>query len=410
MELLCEKDSPEKDSAEKTQQKIRNSKDRTLSDIDNLRLPKIYNSESEKLEEIPLINYMKNLESKNGMLYITESAPAYKPEYTFENFVVGKSNELAHAMSLSVAHYPAMQYNPLFIYGPPGLGKTHLLYAITHEIMTTKPSFNILYVTSEDFTNELVLSITRNKTQQFREKYRNADVLLIDDIQFIGGKEATQEEFFHTFNALYDANKQIILSSDRLPKEINNLEQRLRSRFELSVFADIKPPDVELRSAIIKRKAFEMRLNIPNEVINYIADNVKDNVRQIEGLLKRIHAFSIVRNEPITTSLVKQFTSDITVNTSQITKEKILDCVCSGTGVSSEDILSKKKTKDIVIARQITSYFLRTLNDMSLMDIGKFLNRDHTTIMDSVEKIKNMISSDPAFSEKINKISEDIKN
>ena len=316
------------------------------------------------------------------------------PKYTFDTFVVGANNNLAHAASLAVAESPGEVYNPLFIYGGVGLGKTHLMHSIAHFILKNNPKAKILYVTSEKFTNELIDAI-RNKnnttTTEFREKYRNNDVLLIDDIQFIIGKESTQEEFFHTFNTLYEAKKQIIISSDKPPKEIETLEERLRSRFEWGLTVDIQSPDYETRMAILRKKEEMEGYNIDNEVIKYIATNIKSNIRELEGALTKIVALSKPgTNRDITIELAEEALKDlISPNAArEVTPESIMQVVCDHFGITQLDIASQKRSRDIVIPRQIVMYLCRDMTDTPLQTIGKYMGgRDHTTIIHGAEKI-----------------------
>ena len=316
------------------------------------------------------------------------------PKYTFDTFVVGANNNLAHAASLAVAESPGEVYNPLFIYGGVGLGKTHLMHSIAHFILKNNPKAKILYVTSEKFTNELIDAI-RNKnnttTTEFREKYRNNDVLLIDDIQFIIGKESTQEEFFHTFNTLYEAKKQIIICSDKPPKEIETLEERLRSRFEWGLTVDIQSPDYETRMAILRKKEEMEGYNIDNEVIKYIATNIKSNIRELEGALTKIVALSkLGTNRDITIELAEEALKDlISPNAArEVTPESIMQVVCDHFGITQLDIASQKRSRDIVIPRQIVMYLCRDMTDTPLQTIGKYMGgRDHTTIIHGAEKI-----------------------
>ena len=316
------------------------------------------------------------------------------PKYTFDTFVVGANNNLAHAASLAVAESPGEVYNPLFIYGGVGLGKTHLMHSIAHFILKNNPKAKILYVTSEKFTNELIDAI-RNKnnttTTEFREKYRNNDVLLIDDIQFIIGKESTQEEFFHTFNTLYEAKKQIIISSDKPPKEIETLEERLRSRFEWGLTVDIQSPDYETRMAILRKKEEMEGYNIDNEVIKYIATNIKSNIRELEGALTKIVALSkLGTNRDITIELAEEALKDlISPNAArEVTPESIMQVVCDHFGITQLDIASQKRSRDIVIPRQIVMYLCGDMTENTLKTIGKYMGgRDHTTIIHGAEKI-----------------------
>ena len=315
------------------------------------------------------------------------------PRYTFDSFVVGANNNLAHAASLAVAESPGEIYNPLFIYGGVGLGKTHLMHSIGHFILKNNPQAKVLYVTSEKFTNELIDAI-RNKnnisTTEFREKYRNNDILLIDDIQFIIGKESTQEELFHTFNSLYEAKKQIIISSDKPPKEIETLEERLRSRFEWGLTVDIQSPDYETRMAILRKKEELEGYNIDNEVIKYIATNVKSNIRELEGALTKIVALSKLNKQEITIELAEEALKDLISpnETKEVTPELIIQVVADHFGITPLDISSQKRNKEVVFPRQIVMFLCRSMTDTPLQAIGKYLGgRDHTTIIHGYEKI-----------------------
>ena len=333
------------------------------------------------------------------------------PKYTFDSFVIGNSNRFAHAASLAVAESPAKAYNPLFIYGGVGLGKTHLMHAIGHYILANNPKSKVVYVSSEKFTNELINSIKDDKNVEFRNKYRNVDVLLIDDIQFIAGKERTQEEFFHTFNDLHEANKQIILSSDRPPKEIPTLEDRLRSRFEWGLIADIQPPDFETRIAILKKKADVENLNIPNEVMVYIATKIKSNIRELEGALIRIVAFSSLTNKEIGIDLASEALKDIisSRNSKQVTIELIQDIVSSYFNLKVEDFKSSRRTRNITFPRQIAMYLCRKLTDMSLPKIGEeFGGRDHTTVIHACEKISKGLKEDENLQDNIAELTKKI--
>ncbi|NSW92031.1 MAG: chromosomal replication initiator protein DnaA [Firmicutes bacterium] len=318
------------------------------------------------------------------------------PKYTFDTFVIGSGNQLAHAASLAVAEAPARSYNPLFIYGGVGLGKTHLMHAIGHYIMQQTPSLKVLYVSSEKFTNELINAIKDDKNEAFRQKYRNIDVLLIDDIQFIAGKERTQEEFFHTFNALYEANKQIIISSDKPPREIVTLEERLRSRFEWGLQADIQPPDYETRIAILKKKAQLENIYIPDDVYEFIADNIASNIRELEGALIRVIAYSSLVKSEINLDITKEALKDIlsAIKTRIINSDIIIEVVSRYFGLKPEDFKSKKRNRDIAFPRQVAMYLCRELTDMSLPQIGnEFGGRDHTTVMHAFSKISENINT-----------------
>ena len=340
-------------------------------------------------------------------------AKLLNPKYTFDTFVIGAGNRFAHAASLAVAEQPAKAYNPLFIYGGVGLGKTHLMHAIGHYILEHNPHSRVLYLSSEKFTNEFINAIRDNRGEEFRNKYRNIDILLIDDIQFIAGKEQTQEEFFHTFNALHEAHKQIIISSDRQPKEIPTLEERLRSRFEWGLITDIQPPDLETRVAILRKKAKAENLEIPNEAIMYIANHINTNIRELEGALIRVIAYSSLVNEDITSHLAAQALKDIIPagRPKSITIHDIQQTVGDYFGLKIEDFKARKRTKAIAFPRQVAMYLSRELTDFSLPKIGEaFGGRDHTTVIHAHEKISNMIENDQELYKVINNLSEKIKN
>ena len=325
--------------------------------------------------------------------------PISQVNYTFDNFIIGASNKFAHAACYAVAESPARSYNPLFIYGDSGLGKTHLMYAIINHLRQNNPDINIVYIKGDEFTNQLVDSIRHNDQQKFRDKYRKCDVLLIDDIQFIAGKESTQEEFFHTFNALYENYKQIILTSDRPPKEIKTLEDRLKSRFEWGLIADIQPPDLELRVAIIKKKAEEIGIDLPHDLHMFLAENLRKNVRQIEGSINKLSALSMLSGKKLDMELVNSFISELLGGDEpvQVTVDKIFDAVSEKYGVSKEDIYGTHRTKEIATARHVTIYLLRNLTDMSLPNIGRMFNRDHSTIMNSIDVVERRLRSDSMF-------------
>ena len=329
------------------------------------------------------------------------------PKYTFDTFVIGSGNRFAHAASLAVAEAPAKAYNPLFIYGGVGLGKTHLMHAIGHYVLEHNPTANVVYVTCEKFTNEFINSIRDNRPEDFRNKYRTADILLIDDIQFLAGKESTQEEFFHTFNTLHGENKQIVISSDRPPKEIPTLEDRLRSRFEWGLITDITPPDLETRIAILRKKAKAEGLDIPNEVLIYIANQIDTNIRELEGALIRVVAYSSLENKDITSELAAEALKGIIPSSKPkvITVQDIQKVVSEQYGIRMEDFKSKKRTKNIAFPRQIAMYLSRELTDLSLPKIGEeFGGRDHTTVIHAHDKISNMIQSDKQFEREIQEL------
>lgn len=358
-------------------------------------VPKRYNPEKDAIETVPLGKYYEEKSKRNGVMIVSPGAPKWKVSYTFDNFVVGESNKFAYHYCFQVSQYPAQQYNPLFIYGDPGLGKTHLLYAITHEIERLHPSMNIVYIKGDDFTNELVEAISSKSTSYFRDKYRNADMFLMDDVQFIAGKPATQEEFFHTYESLFQTGKQIIMTSDVAPKNIKNLEERLRSRFESGIVIGIDSPDTELRTAIFKNKAELLGVSVPNDVLIFLAQTVKDNIRQIEGILKKLDSISVIENRPVDMDLAKKCVSDIVDLAETVNETVIINTVSQKYGVEVDAILGKKKTKEITLARHVAVYLIRKMTDLSLPDIGKIFNRDHTTIMNSVDRIKSEVEDSP---------------
>ncbi|WFA08318.1 chromosomal replication initiator protein DnaA [Tissierella sp. Yu-01] len=334
------------------------------------------------------------------------------PKYTFNTFVIGNSNRFAHAASLAVAEAPAQAYNPLFIYGGVGLGKTHLMHAIGHYILSQNPNSKVVYVSSEKFTNELINSIREYRNEEFRNKYRNIDVLLIDDIQFIAGKEGTQEEFFHTFNALHDNSKQIIISSDRPPKEIPTLEDRLRSRFEWGLIADIQPPDLETRIAILRKKANVENIDVSDDVMQYIATKIQSNIRELEGALIRVVAYSSLTNKDITEELAEEALKDILSNNKpvEITVDTIKEIVSKYFKIKLEDFNSKKRTRAIAYPRQIAMYLTRDLTDLSLPKIGdEFGGRDHTTVIHACDKINTDLAKDANLKKKLDNIIEELK-
>lgn len=343
------------------------------------------------------INKIKKQEARRNNISV--SMGNINPKYTFDSFVVGSNNKMAHAACLAVAESPAEIYNPLFIYGGVGLGKTHLMHSIANFVLDSNPDAKVLYVTSEKFTNELIDAI-RNKngitTTEFREKYRTIDILLIDDIQFIIGKESTQEEFFHTFNELYQAKKQIIISSDKPPKDMETLEERLRSRFEWGVTVDLQSPDYETRTAILRKKNEVEGYNIDNEVIEYVANNIKSNIRELEGAMNKLVAFSSLEKKKIDIELAEDALKDlISPNQSrQITAELIMNIVAEHYNISVQDIISTKRDKSRVYPRQIVMYLCRNHTDKSLKEIGNLLgNRDHSTIMHGCSKIEEDLAN-----------------
>ena len=363
---------------------------------------------SEEVREEPKIKPEKQLLDKEKI---------FNPRFSFENFVVGNSNKYAHAAALAVAESPSEAYNPLFIYGGSGLGKTHLMHAIGIYLLENNPKLNVLYVSSEMFTNELIKALNTHKMNEFKSKYRKADVLLIDDIQFLEGKESTQEEFFHTFNSLYDSNKQIIISSDKAPNKLVNLEERLRSRFQWNLIADIQPADYETRVAILLKKAENMGINTDEnpeiyDVACMIAEKIKDNIRELEGALIRVVSFSQLLNEKLDKNFTKRTLKDIFSNVERtVTPEKIKKTVCKYYGIKITDIESSKKTNNIAFPRQIAMYLIREMTDYSLPKIGQFFGGKHyTTVLYACEKIDDELSMDKNLREVIENIKEEIKD
>ncbi|QPJ64598.1 MAG: chromosomal replication initiator protein DnaA [Candidatus Nitrohelix vancouverensis] len=337
-----------------------------------------------------------------------EQGPAstLNPKFTFSSFVVGSSNQFAQAAAQAVAKNPAMAYNPLFLYGGVGLGKTHLLHAIGNEILRNNSNVHVRYLTAEQFTVDLIESLRKDRMPDFRAKYRPLDVLLVDDIQFIAGKERTQEEFFYTFNALYESHKQVVLSSDRYPKEIHNIEERLRSRFESGLIADIKLPDLETKVAILERKAEFHKKNVPNDVNLFIASNIKTNIRELEGLLLRIIAFASFTRKEITLELAKDVLKDFTYDKNKnFNVPKILKIVASHYNLKVSDLKSKKRSRNISVPRQIAMYLSREYTQTSLPEIGKqFGGKDHTTVLYSYRQISNLIKESSDISGSVQSI------
>ncbi len=328
-----------------------------------------------------------------------ESYNNLNPKYTFDTFVIGSNNNLAHAAALAVADSPAEVYNPLFIYGGVGLGKTHLMHSVAHYILDNNPEARVMYVTSEKFTTELIQSIRNKTTMEFKDKYRNVDVLLIDDIQFISGKESTQEEFFHTFNALHEAKKQIIISSDRPPKEIKTLEDRLLSRFEWGIIADIQSPDYETRMAILNKKTEADGISLEPSILEYIAANVKSNIRELEGSLNKLIALSRLKKKEITMELAVEAIQDyVSADAGHtVTPSYIVDIVADHFSLTPQEIYSKNRSNKIAYPRQIAMYMCRRYLNMSLVDIGKAIGgKDHTTVMHALKKIEEDISRNDA--------------
>ena len=334
-------------------------------------------------------------------------------EFTFEAFVVGPSNKLAYAASLSVAEHPAKNYNPLLIYGDSGLGKTHLIYAIANVIRKNDPKARIAYVKGDDLTNELVDAIREGKTADMREKYRQADLLLVDDVQFIAGKKQTQEEFFHTFNTLYESGRQIVLTSDRPPSEMTQLEDRLRTRFEWGLLVDVAPPDFETRVAIVKNKAAMLGMTLLDKIANYIAENVTANVRQLEGTIHKILAYKDLLGNEADEETVTRAMQDILKRSSEYipTPEAILEYICKYYGLEESVIRGQQRVREAVQARQIAMYLIRSMTNSSVVDIGKvFDNRDHSTVLYSIQQVEKKMKKDPAFAETVKEIKTNINS
>jgi chromosomal replication initiator protein len=321
------------------------------------------------------------------------------PRFTFDTFVVGPSNQFAHAAARAVGESPSRSYNPLFLYGWVGLGKTHLMHAIAHEVLLRSPGMRVLYLSAERFLNELINALRFERMHEFKQRYRELDVLLVDDVQFIAGKDSTQEEFFHTFNALHDAQKQIVLTSDALPKEIPTLEERLRSRFEWGLIADIQPPNLEMKVAILRKKAAAEKIEIPNDVALYIAGSVRTNVRELEGRLNRVLAFSSLTGKPLSVELARETLKDIlgTEETRAVPTE-ILKLVAAHYGLRVSDMKAKSNAKPIAFPRQVAMFLCRKLTGLSYPEIGRLFNdKHHSTVMHSVEKIERLAEDDPNF-------------
>jgi chromosomal replication initiator protein len=371
---------------------------------------KVYKTETYS-EEKAKAEFAMNEEKKNKSAAEINTYNSFTEEYTFENFVVGGSNSFAYNASLAVANNPAAEYNPLLIYGDSGLGKTHLMKAIISKIKREKPYLNVLFITGENFTNEFLDALAKKETSAFKEKYRNIDMLMIDDIQFIAGREATQEEFFHTFNTLYELKKQIVLTSDRPPKEMKNLEDRIKSRFEGGLIVDIQPPDTELRIAILKSKCNSMNIRLSNEVLVFIAENVKTNIRQIEGALKKLGAYSFVNNVDIDVEKAKKLLEEFISNsmTPQQTAEKIIDAVSARFNIKKDEIKGKSRAKEIAWARHVSIYLIRNITDLSLQTIGKIFGRDHSTVLSSIEVVNKEIMDNPISENDIKELMREFK-
>jgi chromosomal replication initiator protein len=349
---------------------------------------------------------------ENKRIRLANKGIYLNPKYTFENFITGNSNQFAHAAAIAVAESPGKTYNPLFIYGGVGLGKTHLMHAIGNKVMTGKHDISVLYVSSEQFTNEVVSAIRHEKMSELKEKYRNLDLLLLDDVQFIANKTATQEEFFYTFNALYEKQKQIVISCDRPPKEISDVTDRLRSRFNMGLIADIQPPDIETKIAIIYKKAEMMGKKIPEDVIYYLASKIKSNIRELEGSLIRIAAQSSLTGEEINVETTKKILKDIIQDDERpITIDSIQKTVCDFYNLKLTDIKARKRTKEIALPRQVAMYIGKQITDLSLNDIGKaFGGKDHATVIYACKQIEERRGKDETFNRMIENLLQKIKH
>ena len=339
------------------------------------------------------------------------SDPFGSEEFTFEKFIVGNSNKMAFAAAKAVAENLANKYNPLLIYGDSGLGKTHLLYSIAHAIRHNRPKSRIVYIKGDDFTNELIGAIQTGRNSEFREKYRRADLLLVDDIQFIAGKVQTQEEFFHTFNTLYESGRQIVLTSDRPPKEMLRLEDRLRSRFEGGLMVDISPPDYETRVAIVKTKAARLGIPLAEDAGNYIAENIKANIRQIEGILKKIQAYIDLQGAgAVNMELVQRITKEIIDSEKAYAPEYIIAKVADFYDITPDEVIGKGKTKNVANARQMSIFLIRKLTGLTLEQIGEVMNRDHSTVLHSIRKVEESLQNDPKLVDTVHDITANITN
>ena len=335
----------------------------------------------------------------------------FNPQFTFDNFVVGPSNRFAHSAAIAVSKTPGQVYNPLFIYGPAGVGKTHLLYAIAHQVKRKREDLRIVYIKGDDFTNELIASIREGSNAEFREKYRQAGILLVDDIQFIAGKKQTQEEFFHTFNTLYESGRQIVLTSDRPPREMTQLEDRLQSRFVSGLMVDVAPPDFETRLAIIKNKAAMLGVKLPDEIYGYIAENVTANVRQIEGTLNKLLAYRDLLGDQVDEQSVGRAVRDMLQKSNEYipSPSVIISYICKYFSVEEDVLRGQRRGRNEVNARQIAMYLIRRMTNLSLNDIGKeFGDRDHTTVLHSLDKVEKQMRTDPAFAEVVKEITTNI--
>ena len=371
------------------------------------------------LQDIFSIEFEVEILDEKGLAECQGNAPKHQSErftsaeFTFDTFVVGPSNKLAYAASQAVAEHPAQNYNPLLIYGDSGLGKTHLLYAIANVIRRNDQNAKIVYIKGDDFINEFIELIRAGRGSEFRAKYREADLLLVDDVQFVAGKEQVQNEFFHTFNNLYESGKQIVLTSDRPPSEMTLLDDRLRTRFEWGLLADVTPPDLETRLAIVKNKAAALGMDLPDKIASYIAENVTSNVRQLEGTVNKILAYKDLLGSEADEETVTRAMQDIIKSSREYipTPDNILDYISKYYGVDKEVICGQQRVKDAVAARQIAMYLIRSITKLSVVDIGKvFDNRDHSTVLYSLKQVEKQMKTDPAFAETVKEIKANINN
>ena len=371
------------------------------------------------LQDIFSIEFEVEILDEKGLAEFQGNAPKHQSErftsaeFTFDTFVVGPSNKLAYAASQAVAEHPAQNYNPLLIYGDSGLGKTHLLYAIANVIRRNDQNAKIVYIKGDDFINEFIELIRAGRGSEFRAKYREADLLLVDDVQFVAGKEQVQNEFFHTFNNLYESGKQIVLTSDRPPSEMTLLDDRLRTRFEWGLLADVMPPDLETRLAIVKNKAAALGMDLPDKIASYIAENVTSNVRQLEGTVNKILAYKDLLGSEADEETVTRAMQDIIKSSREYipTPDNILDYISKYYGVDKEVICGQQRVKDAVAARQIAMYLIRSITKLSVVDIGKvFDNRDHSTVLYSLKQVEKQMKTDPAFAETVKEIKANINN
>ncbi len=371
------------------------------------------------LQDIFSIEFEVEILDEKGLAEFQGNAPKHQSErftsaeFTFDTFVVGPSNKLAYAASQAVAEHPAQNYNPLLIYGDSGLGKTHLLYAIANVIRRNDQNAKIVYIKGDDFINEFIELIRAGRGSEFRAKYREADLLLVDDVQFVAGKEQVQNEFFHTFNNLYESGKQIVLTSDRPPSEMTLLDDRLRTRFEWGLLADVTPPDLETRLAIVKNKAAALGMDLPDKIASYIAENVTSNVRQLEGTVNKILAYKDLLGSEADEETVTRAMQDIIKSSREYipTPDNILDYISKYYGVDKEVICGQQRVKDAVSARQIAMYLIRSITKLSVVDIGKvFDNRDHSTVLYSLKQVEKQMKTDPAFAETVKEIKANINN